>query len=95
MTMCSLFQNFSYNETSQFLETVHRDFPELTKLYSIGKTVQGRDLLVLELSRQDSNPKPSLKLTSGALGRGAVGGQLLLKLVQHAVENNEEDLRVR
>ena len=90
--MCSLFQNFSYNETFQFLETVHRDFPELTKLYSVGKTVQGRDLLVLELSRQDSNPQPSLKLTSG---RGVVGGHLLLKLVQHVVENNEEDLRVR
>src|SRR6218665_3109108 len=44
------FQYHDYDSTTNFLKLVHERFPKLTRLYSIGKSVEGRELWVLHLS---------------------------------------------
>ena len=42
-------RHHSYREMKEYLQLVNNICPEQSRLYSIGKSVQGRDLLVLEL----------------------------------------------
>lgn len=40
----------NYDALTKFLENINRDFPTITDLISVGQTVQGRQLWVLEIS---------------------------------------------
>jgi hypothetical protein len=64
-------------------------------MYSIGKSVEGRKLQVIELSRKNSKSKPNVKMIAGVHGDEPLGTQLLLNLVQHLVENFERDKSIR
>ena len=44
--------NHTFAETVAYLEAVQKSFPNITKLHTIGKSFEGRDLLVLEISNQ-------------------------------------------
>lgn len=46
----TLFKHHHYDELVQFLLFYNRTYPNITHLYSIGKSVQGRDLYVFVLS---------------------------------------------
>jgi len=39
-----------YSDASRLLMSVANDFPEIAKVQSIGRSNEGRDILVLELS---------------------------------------------
>lgn len=60
-------------------------YPSLTALYSIGKSVQGRDLWVMVVS---SSPyehiigKPDVKYVANIHGNEAVGRELMLHLIE-------------
>ena len=62
------------------LEKIHRAFPELTKLYSIGKSVEGRDLWCLELSAfkvGDANRKPGMYIDGNIHGNEVQAGEVV------------------
>ncbi len=55
-------------ETNQILNAWARRFPSLTKLYSIGKSYNGQDLMVIEVTNEATGPadeKPALYLDGG------------------------------
>lgn len=74
------------------ISTIHRTvtskYPNLTALYSIGKSVQGRDLWVLVVS---SSPyehmigKPDVKYIGGIHGNEPVGKEMLLHLIDVSI----------
>lgn len=39
-----------YNEYMQYLMNVHQECPDITRLYSIGQSVEGRELQIIEFS---------------------------------------------
>ena len=46
----------SSSETHTFLEAWAKSFPKLTELYSIGQTIEGTPLMVLEITNKETGP---------------------------------------
>lgn len=87
------FQFFFLNKFC-FNRTTSARYPNLTALYSIGKSIQGRDLWVIVVS---SSPyehmigKPDVKYIANIHGNEAVGKELMLHLVQYFVTSYNTD----
>lgn len=73
-------------------------YPNLTALYSIGKSIQGRDLWVMVVS---SSPyehmvgKPDVKYVGNIHGNEPVGREMLLHLIQYFVSSYNTDQYVK
>ncbi|XP_067136764.1 carboxypeptidase D-like [Centruroides vittatus] len=87
----------NYTELSEFVQKLHSEHPNLTDVYSVGKSVQGRDLFVIKIAR---NPKfrdlgkPMFKYVANMHGNEALGRHLLVLLAKYLVENYNKDERV-
>lgn len=72
------------------LEEIHRRCPNNTHLYSIGQSVEGRDLVVIEFSTtpggQHQALKPEMKYVGNMHGNEALGRELLLRLADYLCE---------
>ncbi|XP_073982589.1 carboxypeptidase D isoform X2 [Rhodnius prolixus] len=83
-----------FEQMTKFLRTTSSKYPNLTALYSIGKSVQGRDLWVMVVS---SSPyehmigKPDVKYVANMHGNEAVGRELMLHLIQYLVNSYSVD----
>ena len=76
-------------------ETLH---PSLAKLHSIGQSVQGRELWVLQITNGANQPrtlrKPMFKWVANMHGNEAVGRQLVMFMAQYLLGNYGTDQRV-
>lgn len=45
-----------YYELVGIMRGLHEEYPEFTKLYSIGKTKEGRDLWTMEMTNFETGP---------------------------------------
>ena len=62
------------------LEKLHRAYPDLTRLYSIGKSVQGRDLWCLEVTAfkvGDAERKPGMYIDGNIHGNEVQAGEVV------------------
>lgn len=69
---------------TKFLRATSAEYPSLTALYSIGKSVQGRDLWVMVVSASPYEHmlgKPDVKYVANMHGNEAVSRELLLHLI--------------
>lgn len=84
-----------YNDLTEILKFTHLAYPNLTYMYSIGKSVQGRELWVMKLSTNPSEvfniEKPSVKLVANIHGNEPVGRELLLHLMKYILSNYATD----
>jgi len=82
------FNYHNYTALTAFLNDVAAAYPQLTQLYSIGKSVQGRELWVLAVS---STPhvhvagKPEVKYVGNIHGNEPVSKEILLQFIMHLV----------
>ncbi|XP_075676964.1 carboxypeptidase D-like isoform X2 [Dermatophagoides pteronyssinus] len=99
------FIDFNYHN-HESMETIMRTFaqtyPKLCQLYSIGKSVQGRNLWVLLITKNPSSSndddtllKPNVKYVANMHGNEAVGRELLLHLIEYLLTNYENDPYIR
>lgn len=103
---CSLFvYPFTIKENETFLENPHyhgaeeiqdlfahlaKDNPDLVVLHSIGTSLEGRDLTVIEISknvRSRSVLKPMFKYVANMHGDETVGREMLVYLAQYLIGN--------
>lgn len=80
-----------------YLRQISASYPSLTRLYSIGKSVQGRDLWVLEISTTPGSHVPGVpefKYVANMHGNEVVGKETLLLLTKYLLERYENDERV-
>lgn len=73
-------------------------FPNLTALYSVGKSVQGRDLWVMVVSASPYEHmlgKPDVKYIGNIHGNEPVGRELLLHMIQYMVTSYATDPYIR
>jgi len=72
------------------LMEVHLKCPHVTRLYSVGKSVEGRDLVVIEFSTSPKQGhqagKPEMKYVGNMHGNEAIGRELLIRLADHMCE---------
>eukprot|EP00795_Rhopilema_esculentum_P015189 gene15189-6385_t len=84
----------SFDEMEQTLKRLNAEYPSITRLYSIGESVHGRDLWVLEIS---DNPgvheagEPELHYVAGLHGNEIVGRELLMLLSEHLCKSYGHD----
>ncbi|HIN20157.1 MAG TPA: DUF2817 domain-containing protein [Candidatus Marinimicrobia bacterium] len=77
-----------YNELTTFMQDIADSYPDITRLESIGQSVQGRELWVMEIS---DNPgvnevEPEFKYVANMHGDETVGRELSLYLIEWLVE---------
>lgn len=84
------FNYHDYNRMTSLLKSMNDTYPDLVQLYSIGKSVQGRELWVMLVSRNPrTNPllKPNVKYVANMHGDESVGRELMLHLIAYLVNN--------
>ncbi|CAG2188820.1 CPM [Mytilus edulis] len=84
------FQYHNYQDLTNYLTNMSNTYPDLTHLYSIGKTVQKRDLHVLAIGKLPQNHltlRPHVKYVGNMHGNEAVGREMLLHLIDYYLTN--------
>lgn len=85
-----------YEDLQKLFRSFVQRYPTLAKVHSIGKSVEGRDLLVLEISENVQERdllKPMVKYVANMHGDEAVGRELLVYLAHYLLENFGKDPR--
>lgn len=89
----------NYDELTSLLRNVSARFPDLVHLYSIGNSVQGRQLWVAMISKDVKNKetllKPHVKLIANMHGNESIGRELLLQLLVYLVNSYPANKQVK
>ncbi|XP_054722624.1 carboxypeptidase D-like isoform X2 [Uloborus diversus] len=88
------FTYHNFPRMTSILQQIASQYPEYTKLYSIGKSVQGRELWVMLVTNDPNNEpllKPNVKYVANMHGNEAVGRELMLHLIAYLVNNFGKD----
>ncbi|GAV01382.1 hypothetical protein RvY_12104-2 [Ramazzottius varieornatus] len=86
----SVFRYHNYDELTGFLQNFSLAYPSISRLYSVGKSVQNRDLWVIEIG---NNPgvhdpgKPEFKYVGNMHGNEVVGREILLNFIEVLLRN--------
>ncbi|XP_023245704.1 carboxypeptidase D [Copidosoma floridanum] len=87
-----------YEELQELFRNLSYNFPHLAKVHSIGKSVKGRELLVLEISENVGNGRkfgvPMVKYVANMHGDEPVGRELMIYLAKYLLYNYGKDPRV-
>ncbi|XP_031447494.1 carboxypeptidase D isoform X1 [Phasianus colchicus] len=91
------FRHHHFSDMEIFLRRYANEFPNITRLYSAGKSVELRELYVMEIS---DNPgvheagEPEFKYIGNMHGNEVVGRELLLNLIEYLCKNFGTDPEV-
>lgn len=92
------FEHHNYERMEKYLIELSQNYPSITKLYSIGKSVQGRNLYVLKITENpdlEHHPeKPEVKLVANMHGDEVIGREVLLLLAKYLCQNYNLDKNV-
>ena len=86
-----------YEETTRFLKSLHKQYSSITRLNSLGKSVQGRELWYMQIT---DNPdvieplEPMFKYVGNMHGNEVISRQILLYLIQYLCQQYGKDPRV-
>jgi carboxypeptidase D len=87
----------NYNVMKEILQSFQSTFHKISKLYSIGKSVQHRDLLVFQISDNVDTVEPGepmFKYVANIHGDETVGREMLISLIYHLLSNYGKDERI-
>nr|XP_054367149.1 carboxypeptidase D [Mirounga angustirostris] len=91
------FHHHHFPDMEIFLRRFANEYPNITRLYSLGKSVESRELYVMEIS---DNPgvhepgEPEFKYIGNMHGNEVVGRELLLNLMEYLCKNFGTDPEV-
>ena len=86
-----------YDDVIKLAEELKTSHPNLVDHYSIGQSVNGRELMVIKISQNVSERnecEPMFKYVANMHGDETVGRQLVLFLAQYLLNNYEKDDRI-
>ncbi|KAH8289572.1 hypothetical protein KR054_007280 [Drosophila jambulina] len=91
------FEHHNFTAMESYLRDISSRYPSLTRLYSIGKSVEERDLWVLEIFATPGAHVPGVpefKYVANMHGNEVVGKEMLLLLTKYLLERYGNDERV-
>ncbi|XP_053952078.1 carboxypeptidase D isoform X1 [Anastrepha ludens] len=91
------FEHHNFTEMEKFIHNTAESYPSITRLYSIGKSVEERDLWVMELfvtPGQHIAGVPEFKYVANMHGNEVVGKEMLLLLTKYMCERYGVDERI-
>ncbi|XP_014480022.1 PREDICTED: carboxypeptidase D-like [Dinoponera quadriceps] len=91
------FKHHNYVAMEKYLKELNGNYANITRLYSIGSSVEGRELYVMEITKnpgKHSSEKPEVKYVGNMHGNEVVGREMLLLLLRYLCENYGTDKRV-
>jgi hypothetical protein len=80
------------------LNAWNKKYPELTRLYSIGKTLKGTELMVLEITNQKTGPaedKPAYYYDGNIHAGELTGAEVALRFAWEVLSKYESDARIK
>lgn len=79
----------NYNEMTDFLTNINSQYPDITSLESIGQSVQGRELWVMQITDNPNvdEPEPQFKYIANMHGDETPGREFSLYLIEWLCEN--------
>ncbi|CAH2052750.1 unnamed protein product, partial [Iphiclides podalirius] len=86
-----------YDDLVKSFDELETTYPELAKVYSIGKSVEGRRLLVLQISESVKNEhpeRPAFKYVANMHGDESIGRELMVYLGKYLLMNYGKNDRV-
>lgn len=86
-----------YDQLGILFDKLESTYPDLAKLYSIGNSVEGRKLLVLQITQdvQNEHPeRPAFKYVANMHGDESIGRQIVIYLAQYLLLNYGKNERV-
>ncbi|XP_056430146.1 carboxypeptidase M isoform X1 [Hyla sarda] len=92
--------NFSYHNSEQLgtvLKNFNLQYPAITYLHSIGKSVEGRDLWVLVVGKYPNMHTvgiPEFKYVANMHGNEAVGREVMLHFIEYLLINYQKDANI-
>ena len=93
------FEHFYYfHQMESRLKDFAMKYPSKTFLYSIGKSVENRDIWVLAVS--ESNPhvhltlRPDIKFAANIHGNGVAGKEMIMNLIDLFLRNPDQDASI-
>jgi hypothetical protein len=89
------YTHHNYTELTAIMHDLAKRFPQNTYLYSIGKSVQNRELWVIAVAATDPDIhialRPEAKYVANMHGNEVVGRELLLLLIDYMLNNQQSD----
>ncbi|XP_060586207.1 carboxypeptidase D-like [Ruditapes philippinarum] len=104
MTVCVTLENLftkpyhNYGVMTKILKGINDTLPHLVKLYSIGKSVRGRELWVLAIGYNMSGNmelRPSVKYIGNMHGNEVVNREMLLMLSTHLIDQYQSNSTIQ
>lgn len=87
----------NYAELTQFLQDLTSTYPNLTRLISLGQSVQGRELWAIHISDNPNieEDEPEFKYISTIHGDEPVGTELCLFFAEYLLQNYSTNTRIK
>lgn len=88
---------YQYDQLVTFMNQWSTDFPELTKLYSIGKTYEGRDMWLIEITNKATgcgDEKPAYYIDGNFHAGEVTGCAVAMYTINHLLQNYGKDKEV-
>lgn len=78
------------------LQSIATAYPQITKLFSIGKSTRGRQLWVMKISRNaaQDDGRPEFKYIANMHGDEIVGREMMMRLIRELVTNDGKNQRI-
>ena len=97
-TKCQSLSYLYFDELSARLSQISKEHPTKTFIYSIGKSVEQRDLWVMAIAKTKPEShvllRPEIKFIGNIHGNELSTGEILLQFIQHLLTNPDNDTRV-
>jgi hypothetical protein len=87
----------SFADITKGLKKAAKQYPSIMKLFSIGKSVQGRELWVMKISDNVNvdESEPEFKYISSMHGDEIVGRELTMELIEYIGKNYKTDAKIQ
>ena len=81
----------NYNQQTNRLSKLSKDYPQLTKLKSITNTVGGKDIWMVTIGNGNTESKPAIAVVGGVEGNHLLGTELAIGFAEKLLQGSSTD----